>query len=67
MTTKQQYINEIKELSKVMYSNRKMKERDNIFAKHLEGRYYIHSKAKKQQLENLYEELVNFISDNRLS
>ena len=65
--TKQNYINEIKELSKVLNSNNKMKERDEMFAKNLEGRYYIHSKATKQQLENLYECLVIFISDNRLN
>lgn len=65
--TKQNYINEIKELSKVLNNNNKMKERDELFAKNLDGRYYIHSKATKQQLENLYEDLVIFISDNRLN
>lgn len=39
---------------------------DKIFAKNLDGRYYIHSKAKKKQLEDLYSDIVNFIYDNQL-
>lgn len=38
----------------------------SIYAKNLEGRLYIHSKASKAQLEGLYEDIVNFISDNHL-
>ena len=64
--TKQTYINEIKQLSSILNTNGKMSDRDKIFAKNLEGRYYIHSKATKQQLENLYIDLVNYVSDNHI-
>ena len=62
--TKQTYINEINQLSRVLNGAKMMSERDKLFAKNLEGRYFIHAKATKQQLENLYIDLVNFISDN---
>lgn len=37
-----------------------------IYTKNLDGRLYIHSKATKGQLEGLYEDLVNYISDKHL-
>ena len=40
---------------------------DHIWGKHLDGRLYIHSKAKKAQLEELYADLVNYISDKHIN
>lgn len=40
---------------------------DLIWGKHLEGRLYIHSRATKSQLEELYEDLVNYISDQHIN
>lgn len=39
---------------------------DKILAKHNEGRYYIHSRIKKAQLEAIYEDLIMFLSENHL-
>ena len=38
----------------------------NIYAKNMEGRLYIHSKATLKQIDSLYEDLINYASDNRL-
>ena len=40
---------------------------DIIWGKHLDGRLYIHSRATKKQLEELYIDLVNYISDNHIN
>lgn len=75
-TTIKQYKTEIETLQKTIYSyadtqpysNRQpiYNEMHKIFAKHLDGRYYIHSRAKKVQVENIYEDLVNYMSDNHI-
>lgn len=39
---------------------------DNIWGKHLGGRLYIHSRATKAQLEELYTDLINYISDQHI-
>lgn len=69
--TKQVLKDESKRLTKVLYEMYKYnldRQQDiyRIYAKNLEGRLYIHSKATKAQLEGLYEDLVNYISDNHL-
>lgn len=38
----------------------------DIYAKNLQGRYYIHSKATLKMIDNLYEDLINYASDNKL-
>ena len=40
---------------------------DDIWGKNLDGRLYIHSRAKKSQLEELYADLVNYISDKHIN
>ena len=40
---------------------------DRIWGTYLEGRLYIHSRAKKAQLEGLYIDLVNYISDKHIN
>ena len=40
---------------------------DKIWGQHLDGRLYIHSRATKSQLEELYIDLVNYISDNHIN
>ena len=40
---------------------------DHIWGIHLDGRLYIHSRAKKAQLEELYADLVNYISDKHIN
>ena len=80
--TKQIYINEIKNLTKRLYNYYESlyiskgdfdgffeakRPIDNIWGKHLNGRLYIHSRATKSQLEELYIDLVNYISDNHIN
>lgn len=40
---------------------------DRIWGIHLEGRLYIHSRATKSQLEELYADLINYISDQHIN
>ena len=40
---------------------------DHIWGEHLNGRLYIHSRATKAQLEGLYIDLINYISDNHIN
>lgn len=38
-----------------------------IFAKHMQGRQWIWSRVKKSELEGIYEDIVNYKSDNRIA
>lgn len=60
------YVEEIKRLTKILRAMHRDLTVNYLYAKHLEGRYYIHSRATKAQLEGLYEDIVNYISDNHL-
>lgn len=40
---------------------------DKIWGIHLDGRLYIHSRATKSQLEELYADLINYISDKHIN
>ena len=40
---------------------------DKIWGIHLDGRLYIHSRATKSQLEELYTDLINYISDKHIN
>ncbi len=69
--TKQVLKAECKRLTKVLYEMYnynldKLQDIYRIYTKNLDGRLYIHSKATKAQLEGLYEDLINYISDNHL-
>lgn len=65
--TKKELKIEIEKEIKALFDNHMINEANYLYGKNLEGRYYIHSKATKQQLENLYVDIVNFKSDNRIS
>lgn len=70
--TKQTYKNEIERLTDAIYEincpNKYSLFADlqYIYAKNLNGRCYLFDKVEKIQLENLYADIINFISDNRL-
>ena len=63
---KKVYVEEIKRLTAILRELNKDLMVNYLYAKHLEGRYYIHSRATKAQLEGLYEDIVNYISDSHL-
>ena len=68
-TTKKVYYDEIRRISRIILRSEKSTREEyyKLYSKNLEGRYYIHSKAKKEQLENLYEDLINYASDSRIN
>ena len=63
---KKVYIEEIKRLTTILRELNRDLIVNYLYAKHLEGRHYIHSRATKAQLEGLYEDIVNYISDSHL-
>lgn len=69
--TKQILRSEIKRLTKILfemynYDLDKTQDIYRIYTKNLDGRIHLYSRATKGQLEDLYEDLVNYISDNHL-
>ena len=65
--TKKVMVNKIKEYVKVARENDKdltrFYEINKIFAKNLEGRAFIHSKATKEQIENLLLDMISYITN----
>lgn len=65
--TKNLLQTKVNELVKVARENNKgtirFNEINKIFAKNLEGRYFIHSKATKEQLTNLYVDTASYVTN----
>ena len=71
--TKLELLNEIKRLVNIVYENRftdncNLYEKMNkeVFAKNLNGRYYIPKNTKKEVIENVLEDLINLCYDNHI-